>query len=141
MCRPDRMQCPDGDTGVTIKKNPAPTRFLCFLFCFLFFCQAHHCWVFIQKHSSIITIFLLLTHSQIPLILITCLVKTFPPLCKRQMVNKMATHLPSDADEYCVDFVGFVLCVCRFPLYQGQIVPWGLLSTCLLTRNSIPLKK
>ena len=32
------------------------------------------------------------------------------------MVNKMATHLPSDADECCVDFVGFV-CV------QISIVP------------------
>ena len=29
---------------------------------FLLFCQAHHCVAFIQKHSSIITIFLSLTH-------------------------------------------------------------------------------
>ena len=36
------------------------------LFSFLFlFCQAHHCGAFIQKHSSILTIFLSLTHSHV----------------------------------------------------------------------------
>ena len=55
------MQCPDGDTGVTVKNNlPQPDSSVFVLF--FVFCQAHHCRVFIQKHSSIITIFHLLTH-------------------------------------------------------------------------------
>ena len=39
---------------------PGPYPFFFFLFC-----QAHHCGVFIQKHSSIVTVFLLLTHSHV----------------------------------------------------------------------------
>ena len=31
-----RMQCPDGDTGVTIKKNPAQIRFICCCCCGIF---------------------------------------------------------------------------------------------------------
>ena len=31
------------------------------MFFFFFFCQAHHCGAFIQKHSSIVTVFPLLT--------------------------------------------------------------------------------
>ena len=32
---------------------------------FVFFCQTHHCGAFIQKHSSIVTVFLSLTHSHV----------------------------------------------------------------------------
>ena len=39
--------------------------FCCCCFFFFFFCQAHHCGAFIQKHSSIITVFLSLTHSHV----------------------------------------------------------------------------
>ena len=37
---------------------------VCVFFC-LFFCQAHHCGAFIQKHSSIVTVFLSLMHSHV----------------------------------------------------------------------------
>ena len=43
-------------------ETPASNRLLIFFVC-LFVCQALHCGAFIQKHSSIITIFLSLTHS------------------------------------------------------------------------------
>ena len=36
-----------------------------FFFFFFFFCQAHRCGAFIQKHSSIVTVFLSLTHSHV----------------------------------------------------------------------------
>ena len=41
-------------------------QLLLFFFIFLRFCQAaHHCGAFIQKHSSIVTVFLSLTHSHV----------------------------------------------------------------------------
>ena len=36
-----------------------------FFFFFFFFGQAHHCGAFIQKHSSIVTVFLSLMHSHV----------------------------------------------------------------------------
>ena len=38
---------------------------LVFFFFFFFFFQAHHCGAFIQKHSSIVTVFLSLMHSHV----------------------------------------------------------------------------
>ena len=35
------------------------------VFLFFVFCQTHHCGAFIQKHSSIVTVFLSLTHSHV----------------------------------------------------------------------------
>ena len=62
--------------GVGVLKNNALTerlRSCCVVTCplsiaffsFFFFCQTHHCGAFIQKHSSIVTVFLSLTHSHI----------------------------------------------------------------------------
>ena len=38
---------------------------MAYFFFSFFFCQAHHCGAFIQKHSSIVTVFLSLTHSHV----------------------------------------------------------------------------
>ena len=45
-------------------QNNTYTAVFC-LFLFFVFCQAHHCGALIQKHSSIVTVFLSLTHSHI----------------------------------------------------------------------------
>ena len=56
----------------------------------LFFCLAHHCGAFIQKHSSIVTIFLSLTHSHV-------FVWFFPP-------HMYILHYASSPWSHCAQF-------------------------------------
>ena len=44
---------------------PSICFFFSILFFYIFFCQPHHCVAFIQKHSSIITMFLSLIHASL----------------------------------------------------------------------------
>ena len=59
--------------------NWRPFYIFLFSFFLFLFCQAHHCGAFIQKHSSIVTIFLSLMHSHVFVwFFVTCTSCTMP---------------------------------------------------------------